>query len=344
MKERLVYIDVLRGLAMFTVVYSHILLFCLDPYPESWFISFLRISFVHTFFFISGYMAYRNMDWNINTTIKYIYKKVKTLLIPTIVCGCTFMFSHQLPLDKFISSDAKYGYWFTYVLFFIFVFYAIYMLCCSKIKNEKYIFSLLFIIGILCYPLQLSSLIHGEIQDILSFSKVTGYIPFFIFGVLCKKYYNFFNQKILQSKFIIIAAFTFIVLHYLFGISYLINLHCVFLLIFYLSKQLVPNGKVQYSYPIKFLSYVGTHSLEVYFLHYFLLFPLPIFIRNYLTGLSENTLNVLGSSTSFPEFLIICPIVVCICFACIAISSILKQIPYVSMLAFGKQSSILQDK
>ena len=59
MKERLLYIDVLRGIAILTVVYSHILLFCVGYSETSFMTDLLRKYFLNAFFFLSGFMAYK---------------------------------------------------------------------------------------------------------------------------------------------------------------------------------------------------------------------------------------------------------------------------------------------
>lgn len=61
MKERLLYIDVLRGIAILTVVYSHILLFCVGYSETSFMTDLLRKYFLNAFFFLSGFMAYKNL-------------------------------------------------------------------------------------------------------------------------------------------------------------------------------------------------------------------------------------------------------------------------------------------
>ena len=60
MKERLLYIDVLRGIAILTVVYSHILLFCVGYSETSFVTDLLRKYFLNGFFFLSGFMAYKS--------------------------------------------------------------------------------------------------------------------------------------------------------------------------------------------------------------------------------------------------------------------------------------------
>lgn len=54
---RLKYIDCLRGAAMFMVVYSHIMSFCLTDYTPSPIGAWMRAVMLPLFFFISGYVS-----------------------------------------------------------------------------------------------------------------------------------------------------------------------------------------------------------------------------------------------------------------------------------------------
>lgn len=51
MKQRLLYIDVLRGIAILIVIYSHILLFCVGYSETSALTNLLRLYFLNGFFF-----------------------------------------------------------------------------------------------------------------------------------------------------------------------------------------------------------------------------------------------------------------------------------------------------
>lgn len=50
MKQRLLYIDVLRGIAILIVIYSHILLFCVGYSETSALTNLLRLYFLNGFF------------------------------------------------------------------------------------------------------------------------------------------------------------------------------------------------------------------------------------------------------------------------------------------------------
>lgn len=83
----------------------------------------------------------------------------------------------------------------------------------------------------------------------------------------------------------------------------------------------------------KILLFIGTNSLEIYFIHYFLLFPLPLCAGKYLDSVSNT-----GRSLSMPEFIIVGSLSVVISIASVLLARILKKIPYVALLAFGKRA------
>lgn len=56
---RLKYRDCLRGAAMFMVVYSHSMSFCLTGYAPSPLGAWMRAVMLPLFFFISGYVSYK---------------------------------------------------------------------------------------------------------------------------------------------------------------------------------------------------------------------------------------------------------------------------------------------
>lgn len=87
MKQRLVYIDVIRGLCIFVVVYTHVVGFGMhNAYPKTSIHEFLTSFFLIMFYFISGMMSYKEgMLSDVSSLWKYIGKKIRTLLIPSII-------------------------------------------------------------------------------------------------------------------------------------------------------------------------------------------------------------------------------------------------------------------
>lgn len=96
MKERIKYIDALRGFTMLLVVFAHIELlgFGISPYSST--LGGIFVSFrMPMFFFISGYIAYKAITWDFGTYIKSVRKKAIVQLIPTIFFFSLFTFSHM---------------------------------------------------------------------------------------------------------------------------------------------------------------------------------------------------------------------------------------------------------
>lgn len=87
MKQRFLYIDVLRGIAILIVIYSHILLFCVGYSETSALTNLLRLYFLNAFFFLSGFMAYKAPIFNLSQIIRNLWKKITVLLIPTFITG-----------------------------------------------------------------------------------------------------------------------------------------------------------------------------------------------------------------------------------------------------------------
>lgn len=76
---------------------------------------------------------------------------------------------------------------------------------------------------------------------------------------------------------------------------------------------------------------MGRFSLEIYLIHYFLLFEMPNFLSGYFSELSMSCRNV-----SFPVFLVVGSVALSICFGAITIAKILSKIPYVGSVLLGK--------
>ena len=80
MKQRLVYIDVLRGICIFVVAYTHIVQFCINDEPKTGIHHFLTLLFLQMFFFISGFVGYKDSEkWSLSEFKVFLLKKINTL-------------------------------------------------------------------------------------------------------------------------------------------------------------------------------------------------------------------------------------------------------------------------
>jgi len=197
MKERLLYIDVLRGIAILTVVYSHILLFCVGYSETSFMTDLLRKYFLNAFFFLSGFMAYKKSPSLTLYQTGYfheLWKKVKQLLIPTLVSGglyCVYCAGNPY---AFLADGAKGGYWFTIALFIMFVIYLIENLTLKWITNEYAQSIVLFIIAVIVYCWHKTAMSETGWANFLCLGGVSYYFLMFTIGVLCKKHIEVFHK------------------------------------------------------------------------------------------------------------------------------------------------------
>ena len=126
-KQRIEYIDAMRGTTMILVVFSHVCNYCLGDkwmgYNDVFFLFRLPC-----FFFISGWLfAQPDRQWNRVSVRATVRHKFKVQIIPT------FIFLLLLaPPPLFFSrlGALKGGYWFTFALFEFF------LLC---IFSERYL-------------------------------------------------------------------------------------------------------------------------------------------------------------------------------------------------------------
>ena len=86
----------------------------------------------------------------------------------------------------------------------------------------------------------------------------------------------------------------------------------------------------------KTFSYLGKYTLEIYFLHYFLLFTPPMIINNYLNSIYTGNNHANEIVVSFVEFSIITPIVIYISYICVFIRKIISSVPLLSRFIFGR--------
>ena len=122
-KQRIKYIDALRGFTMFLVVLQHIESIGFGIHPYESVLGNILVSFrMPMFFFISGYIAYKvSFDWNMDAYCSNLRKKAIVQLIPTVFFFSLFTIAKAgNPISSFVTNGWG-GYWFTFVLFEMFV-------------------------------------------------------------------------------------------------------------------------------------------------------------------------------------------------------------------------------
>ena len=330
-RQRIEYIDAMRGFTMILVVYSHICHFCLGDSLLGFNGTFFLFR-LPCFFFISGWL----FEPVSRRPFKQIArKKFMVQIVPTFIFLLLLApppeFFHQL-------GTLKGGYWFTFVLF---EFFLIYMLSIRWCGSWSWMLTLVVSVGSFCFAsyqnhLRLMAPNYIFLSPILDFAGIMSiglwrYYMFFYIGTLVRRHFGEFIRATnkLWVVILLIVAFFYIASteHPASGIlEYLrFNLGGVFgmLMVFVLFRRVAPwLQSLHFSRP---LLYVGTRTLDVYLLHFFFL---PRFLMAYSPQLH-------AYNNSLLEFFVIMSIALVVLLLSLLASYILRLSPFLAKYLFG---------
>jgi len=328
-KQRIGYIDAMRGFTMILVVYSHICHFC---FGDS-LLGFNAVFFLFRlpcFFFISGWLfetMARKSFWMVAR------RKMMVQLVPTFI----FLFLLAPPPEFFHQLGAlKGGYWFTFVLFEFFI---LYMLSVRLCRKWDFGVALLIALGSFVYSryyhvLQTSA-VGWQVYAIklLGFLSVVvwRYFLFFYIGAWVRRHFEAFVRWTDKTVVIILITAVFAIVasmphedhliyeilrFYVGGITGMIMVFCFFRL---------SASWIQRIHVSKSLQYVGTRTLDIYMLHYFFL---PRFLMNYAGQLKAVDSSVI-------EFAVILCISLLVLGVTLVASYVIRLSPFLGHYLFG---------
>ena len=258
-RNRIGYIDALRGFTMLMVVCVHTATYSkIDIVPYS---SFFQLFRMPLFFFISGLFFYKNdYIWEYHNGFKFIAKKFLVQIIPTAIFLSIYMIIFNIKKFDIIGLN---GYWFTVALF---EFFTVYILCNILIKNQIISNILLFICAIILYLLSYNT------QSNFHYSY--GYFIFFIIGIISKKHLDkithIFDNNIIMLVVILlmfIGSILFLKGNFVnLGVKLLLSLLGIYSIYYFFMKngEYINNSKIG-----KCMQFVGRRTLDIYLLHYF---------------------------------------------------------------------------
>lgn len=257
--ERKTFIDVAKGIAMLLVVMQHT-----GGQLDSG-MRFLCKVDVPLFFLCSGFLAYRpRIDVS-----RHMLKACRRILVPFIL-ACLFacVYFNENISDVFLSSG-KRGYWFLEALFFMM---AIFMVIH---RNEK----LLVAGGVLIEAglLICSKYFPETVDNVLGISYLSRYFPCFIMGALMRKH----NVESLPNKWVGLVLLAISVGCLIYGFSstnasflaHVVGYLSFSVLTFFVIKRCTDGlpDRLKAAF-----GYVGRYSLNVYIIHFYFVFYLPI--------------------------------------------------------------------
>lgn len=274
--KRIEYIDLLRSIAIFLVIYGHVDVQLLWHDNSSKIAYFFSLIHMPLFFFISGYFMYSE-EYTKQLVKKRIINRLVYQLYPTIIFFVLYVLTviGKSPID-YLFTIYKAGYWFTFVsieisLIILPLLYVFTRTSLCRQRRSTILF-LLTIIAFLAYSC-LKGINERNTHDIcvlLSIGLVLKYIPFVLLGCLFRinkdliinKYFIPSYWWITFSLFIVSVLIRNSVSNMLLGITSIAML-------FYLSSK-IPISFFDSNIG-KILSFCGQRTLEIYLLHYFII-------------------------------------------------------------------------
>ena len=342
-KERIEYLDALRGFTMILVILNHVAAYNLgiDVFSEGNFHYYLRLFRMPLFFFVSGFVFYKASFFDdVKKIFTFIKKKFIVQIISPFIFLVFYIYYRDLPFVESIMSDTKAGYWFTFTLFNYFLLYIIarYILKVFKIQ-EQYSLIILLLIGVLLYNFSAhyyTSKIFNLPKDILYFIGAgrLHYFFFFVLGIITRKNFKQFQGALDKTLIVAIAATVY------FGFNIFTNYSelndfvrkniflllgiCGIILVFSFFRK--NEQYFSQNNPLSnTLKFIGKRTLDLYLLHFFFLsFNLPkifpFFTENNLP-LWEFTLSLIMTAAVMA--------------ACLFISSVLRIDSTMAHYLFG---------
>ena len=334
-KERIQYIDAMRGFTMILVVYSHICVFCFKEY----FIAFNDVLFLlrmPCFFMISGWLFYKaTRIWDKVTIQQVIYNKFMVQIIPTFI----FLALHERTNFFHQLGAFKGGYWFTFALFVYFCIYILFSLLFRLCKNrEWWMFLTTLTISVTAFWYDISyHRISGQLgwgRELLGFlGFVTWrYYLFFYLGTLVKKYFNRFihvtDNKMVMT--VVIALFMLIAVSPRFEqmlpayLRFSVSGICGMVMVFTFFRQFA-SWFTKERFLGRCLQYVGTRTLDIYLLHFFFLPESMLLLNRQLLAYGNKGLEV---AVVLGEALVVLSL-------CLMASYIIRLSPFLAHYLFG---------
>jgi fucose 4-O-acetylase-like acetyltransferase len=324
MKERLTYIDQMRGIAILLVIMGHLIQFNGLGLNNAVF-EFIYSFHMPLFFIISGYIGFKTVKVNgLKSYILLLKKKFIGLMLPllfwSLIVTKYFFTDHWtvISIDDLASVFYRPNLWFLSTLFYIFVFYGLFYWITSKFNKKNH-----FYIDAVFVCLFIGASILLDYLHILSSFGL--YTIFFYFGTLISKYSKIENLIMNLLVFTsCILLFLILVCHWSLGENTLDDFYKLlisalsFVILMNICRRIVWNPVIS-----KQVTNFGIYSLCIYVEQF------------HVTKLLVNNVSLVEMNP-FILFIFSAVISIILGYICIGFAKIIELSPILDFLMFGK--------
>lgn len=340
-KERLIYIDAVKGFAILLVVMGHVIGFCFQM--NSFILYTINLFHMPLFFFASGLLTkdltslHKGQSFNINS--KFILAKIRALIIPFLVVGSLFLIYRDKSFSWFWFNQYKGGYWFLFTLFQLNIF-ILFFFNISKALNRRGIFwkDILFVLVIflILKLVRHIAIIPNSINDLIGYNIMVNNYIFIFLGVIIKKH-NLIDS-ILKNDLLYAFSFLVFFIKLFFCDTILLNNEYLNIVVGICCSLLFTSFFYRLSDNYIFknqLIVFGRQSLEIYIFHYFFIFAL--ILPQSGVFFNQNNLSVF-------EIILVVFFSIVIIFLSLFVSKIISQSKYLRLFVLGKKDSLIITK
>lgn len=283
MKQRLEYVDAIKGVAIILMVIGHAIAWnysdyrtiCIFDYNQPINIKIggaiwqIIYSFhMSLFFIVSGFLTYKSFKFK--DSVCFIKKKIVRLLIPWV---CTMWIVYLV--------RGVVGYWFLICLFELSIVGFILICIMQKINNKNYLYIDLIIIFFSYMIMRYFHVQNWSFFEVKIGQFVGALLPFSV-GILLRKYKFLFSICMEMSWFYTVS---FLLFGITFSSRYLLDYSVIFRIVYHhssvvlsvIGSLLVFHSlyKGAFSRIRTVLSYMGVLTLPIYILHIMFVIQIP---------------------------------------------------------------------
>lgn len=313
----------LRGITMLLVIYSHLCFKLFDVWEGS-FLNNVFLTFrMPLFFFVSGFFMYSSkMDYNLYR--RRLLNRLIIQLYPTIILLAVFCYITSVNYVSALASPFKGGYWFTFVSVEMYVVLGalilfIQQLGLKKSAQAQILLIIAIVSALLCMLFRKTGIGNTTILEVFSIDPLTHFTPYLCLGCVVKLYYQDFMGKYITKRYLAVAIVLFIltIVFPKYSLHNLLSAIFGIYILHYLCYVAFNNGnKFAFIRKVNIvLAKVGTLTLEIYLLHYIIIY----FIR---TCFPESVIagkTLCNTVWEFPIYIAICIIITGLCLSIVSL-------------------------
>lgn len=213
-KQRIMYFDMLKGMAIFLVVMGHVLTMGIRGIDRAFVFKLIGEIHMPVFFFISGWFTLRlAKDGTGRLLCANLGKRFLQLVIPMVTVSTIWIyyFPHsgiETPLNSTFAglwADMwKNGYWFTLCLFEIILLYCVIFPVMKRI-DRLWLETMIALAFWAAFVALCLNFLSQDVQGCLSLQLVYYFFPVFMAGWICRRHKERFIRWIKNSWVIFIA-------------------------------------------------------------------------------------------------------------------------------------------